>query len=125
MVFLARIRFICEKGVHYTGFSIGEIITVVFSCLFFPMFLDSTDIDECNSTDLNNCDTDAACLNTPGSFQCVCLFGYTGNGTTCDGKKTCYALSMHPSHCPLLIEVRCYLVLDLDLAIAGAELVML
>ena len=41
------------------------------------------DIDECTST--NNCDTNATCVDTTGSYTCVCKTGYTGNGFTCNG----------------------------------------
>ena len=42
----------------------------------------------CNTT-TNNCDSNAMsfCTHTPGSFTCTCNHGYTGNGTTCKGKK--------------------------------------
>ena len=46
-----------------------------------------SDIDECADVTLNNCDTDATCTNTEGSYQCVCNDGYSGNGTVCEGKK--------------------------------------
>jgi hypothetical protein len=45
----------------------------------------STDIDEC-ATGVINCDTNAACANTPGGFNCTCNRGYTGDGTSCTGK---------------------------------------
>ena len=51
----------------------------------------STDIDECASDDLNNCDDNASCSNTEGSFSCTCNIGFTGNGVTCDG-LFCYFL---------------------------------
>ena len=41
-----------------------------------------TDINEC-AADTDNCDTNAACANTPGSFTCACDSGYTGDGTSC------------------------------------------
>lgn len=36
-----------------------------------------TDIDECKSSP---CDEHAVCINTPGSFNCTCRHGYTGDG---------------------------------------------
>ena len=44
------------------------------------------DIDECANATTNNCDSNANCTNTPGSFTCTCNQGYTGNGTTCYSK---------------------------------------
>ena len=62
-----------------------------------------TDVDEC-ARGTHNCDSNANCTNTEGSFFCTCNPGYTGNSTngTCtdideclDGNgdckgKTCY-----------------------------------
>ena len=47
------------------------------------------DINECSNTEDNNCDENAICTNTNGSFTCQCETGYTGNGTTCNGKSFC------------------------------------
>ena len=44
-----------------------------------------SDINECASADLNNCDENASCSNTDGSFSCTCNIGFTGDGVTCDG----------------------------------------
>lgn len=33
----------------------------------------------------DNCNANAACTNTPGSFTCACMTGYTGDGITCTG----------------------------------------
>ncbi|XP_019624462.1 PREDICTED: cell wall protein DAN4-like [Branchiostoma belcheri] len=39
------------------------------------------DDDECSNKD--TCSENAYCVNLPGTYQCVCLEGFTGNGTTC------------------------------------------
>ncbi|XP_072017312.1 EGF-like repeat and discoidin I-like domain-containing protein 3 [Amphiura filiformis] len=44
--------------------------------------LNCTDHDECTSS-TDNCDTNAACTNTAGSFVCACNVGYRGDGVTC------------------------------------------
>ena len=43
-----------------------------------------TDIDECASG-THNCDANAQCSNTIGSFTCNCVQGYSGNGVECSG----------------------------------------
>ena len=37
--------------------------------------------------DLHNCDMNADCDDSDGSFTCTCREGYTGNGTVCTSKK--------------------------------------
>ena len=43
-----------------------------------------TDFDECESQS-NDCDVNADCQNTAGSYTCMCKAGYTGDGKTCKG----------------------------------------
>ena len=45
----------------------------------------STDIDECIE-ETDNCDDNAACTNTDGTFTCLCEPGFSGDGLQCDGK---------------------------------------
>jgi hypothetical protein len=45
----------------------------------------STDINEC-SENTHNCDRNATCTNTEGSFNCPCKNGFRGNGTSCKGE---------------------------------------
>ena len=33
----------------------------------------------------NNCNVNAECTNTPGSFSCACIEGYKGDGVDCQG----------------------------------------
>ena len=54
-----------------------------WSLFFLP------DIDECSAVISNNCDVNAACTNTAGSFSCKCKRGYSGNGTNCKSKCMC------------------------------------
>ena len=46
------------------------------------------DIDECiiDGSLRHNCDPDATCFNTDGSFNCSCNAGYAGNGISCQSK---------------------------------------
>ena len=44
-----------------------------------------SDINECAMDD-DDCSANAHCTNTPGSFDCTCDQGYSGNGVTCIGK---------------------------------------
>ena len=44
------------------------------------------DLDEC-TTNSHNCDGDATCANTVGSFNCTCNQGYSGDGITCSGER--------------------------------------
>ena len=48
----------------------------------FFLFLD---INECTSNQ-HNCDVNAYCTDTVGSFNCTCNPGYIGNGALCTGK---------------------------------------
>lgn len=47
-----------------------------------------TDIDEC-TTNADNCDVNAVCANTPGSFTCACNEGFSGDGTACTDIDEC------------------------------------
>ena len=54
-------------------------------CFLFYYCSFSSDIDECFA-DSSPCDENADCTNTGGSYSCTCKQGFTGDGTTCDGK---------------------------------------
>ena len=54
----------------------------IFWSILCPSLLD---IDEC-TTGLNNCDVNATCTNTNGSYFCTCFDGYTGDGFDCERK---------------------------------------
>ena len=50
---------------------------------FLSIFID---VDECASSELNECDPKALCTNSEGSYICRCLSGYQGDGRSCTGK---------------------------------------
>ena len=45
------------------------------------------DLDECLAN-THDCDVNADCVNAVGSYSCNCRAGYTGDGQTCNGKKS-------------------------------------
>ena len=48
--------------------------------------LHHTDVDECER-DADNCDVNANCSDTEGSFNCTCVTGYEGDGMNCISKS--------------------------------------
>ena len=52
---------------------------------FKTIFLFS-DIDECSDEARNECDINAYCTNTEGSYNCICRSEYFGTGKVCRGK---------------------------------------
>ena len=58
---------------------------LILSLLIYP-FCIHVDIDEC-SENLHNCDMNADCTDTDGSFTCTCRDGFEGDGTFCTSKK--------------------------------------
>ena len=49
-------------------------------------FIVNTDIDECATSETNDCGPNAVCNNTDGSYVCLCASGYKGDGRNCTGK---------------------------------------
>ena len=49
-------------------------------------FIVNTDIDECATSETNDCGPNAVCNNTDGSYFCLCASGYKGDGRNCTGK---------------------------------------
>ena len=51
-------------------------------CVFPLCFID---VDEC-AMETSDCHNNATCSNTIGSYECTCVFGYTGDGFNCTCK---------------------------------------
>ena len=49
-------------------------------------FVASADVNECQGD--NDCDANANCQNTQGSYTCICTDGYMGDGRDCESKYT-------------------------------------
>ena len=60
-------------------------LSLIFSETSFSQF---TDINECADLGSNACSAMAACNNTFGSYVCLCLDGYEGDGKNCSGNFT-------------------------------------
>ena len=67
-------------------FAMVQTIDIIFLLSYSSTGILNTDIDECGEGGGNDCSSNATCTNTPGGYNCTCLHGYTGNGTTCTGK---------------------------------------
>ena len=52
--------------------------------IYFIMTSKSIDINECKER-LDDCAAEARCSNRYGSFECICLPGYYGDGRFCNG----------------------------------------
>lgn len=47
------------------------------------------DFDECATPEANECDLNAMCTNTEGSYVCRCRRGYAGDGRNCTDINEC------------------------------------
>ena len=102
-----------KKHVHYVNKALKCESDVVLTSIvsFFISICPFTDEDECqNGT--HNCDVNAKCNNTIGSFTCTCLPGYSGDGVQCSGESYYFAencfytddcISIHAVKSPLIV----------------------
>ena len=83
--------FSCTCYPGYTGDGTtctGEGIQYLFDSIVHYCFNELTDFNECGTA--SNCDVNADCANTDGSYTCSCSSGYSGDGMSCTGKKQLY-----------------------------------
>ncbi len=60
-------------------------LLALYSSIIIQFIIVLSDVDECTDSS-HNCDSNAVCNNTVGSFSCSCKAGYSGDGVTCTGK---------------------------------------
>ena len=65
-----------------------------------------SDNDECKSGN-NNCNANAKCTNTVGSFDCNCNSGFSGNGVDCEGDMG-YFFQINPCFFMLVLNMLNY-----------------
>ena len=61
----------------------------------------NVDINECEA-ETADCDDNAECINTEGSYDCTCKSGFTGNRTTCIGWYTVSGTALIRGQNPML-----------------------
>ena len=59
------------------------------------------DVNECSADETNDCDPNALCQNTNGSYKCRCKEGYTGDGRNCSGNAS--RVPTNPNHDSLFV----------------------
>ena len=68
-------------------------------CMVTILYLVS-DIPECQRG-LDDCDSNATCTNTFGSYLCTCDYGFIGDGYTCIGQSIITIADFGVKHCSL------------------------
>ena len=83
-IVLVSLKPIADKSYFIANKNMEDMIVsflrIFYKIVFFKIYLD---INECNETP---CHSNANCENVPGTFNCICRSGFTGNGTICVGK---------------------------------------
>ena len=69
-----------------------KLVFHLSSCVLLLIFC-FPDIDECSTGSV--CHESAECMDTPGSYECTCFSGYTGDGHTCQDIDECLTDPCH------------------------------
>lgn len=67
---------------------VHKLLIFLFQFLFLNIHYIFSDIDECEKS-IANCDDNAVCQNTAGSYVCDCKIGFIKSGLLCTGIKSC------------------------------------
>ena len=77
----AHLDCMCSSGFSGNGTSCNGLWEMSTSYWFISP---PSDINECEDFSVT-CTSNASCVNTAGSYECVCKGGYSGNGSLCIG----------------------------------------
>ena len=77
---LCSLRIFCWKTIYLNK----RLCTCRHKIVHIRKFI-SLDVDECLKEYSNKCHVNSTCINTEGSYSCLCLSGYTGDGKKCTG----------------------------------------
>ena len=85
---LEALTVVAELGISCTVMGSDVWVCVMQRNFYYSIHITLivVDVDEC-AENTHNCDVNASCSNTIGSFVCSCNSGYRGNGTFCDSKS--------------------------------------
>ena len=78
----SQCHFVSSVSTTFSQFSLDFVLCVFVCFVFFSV----SDINEC-SVSPPMCHVSALCINTLGSYRCICSPGYTYNGRRCTGAK--------------------------------------
>ena len=82
----------------------------LFTIILFLKCFVFADVNECDQDD-NVCDDEHGnCTNTHGSFNCACMYGFTGDGFRCTGaygnQRPKLAVSLYITACSVHMQPR-------------------
>ena len=84
----------CNTGFSGNGYYCSSEILASIKLYTNLQVLDPADINECESGSYI-CDSNAMCEDNVGSYQCVCVTGYSGSGDTCSDVDECQSSPCH------------------------------
>ena len=76
---------IFKGGLIFGRLRYNTVSCVICIAVIQTLFSSCSDINECELSSLNDCDENADCTDTIGSYNCSCISGYEGDGFNCTG----------------------------------------